>query len=345
MLAAGEELPRIPAQTMDAPEGTYPEPVSRPYLPLLVPCRLASLLATALTVAIVAFLAARMHSVIAAILASVLLVAHWLTQDFAATANFDPLLTFLVALTAPILFAIWNAPHRALRLAPLLGLVCAAAFQTRLNGGIAFAASAVVLLARRQRKTLLALIVTGIVFVLASIAMNPYYWAAAPDTPVADANLVERFQQQVADLAKGVESLRPAGKVRLPLWASPTPDRAPVDWLPYGKARFLRAAMAGDFRGIAMLVGALLFVILSRQRTFTLAWAIPIVAITVIWLPLPWPRYLLLVLPPLALMAGMGFASVITAPDPAPPPPDPAAASHPSPAARSPRATSPPAPR
>jgi 4-amino-4-deoxy-L-arabinose transferase-like glycosyltransferase len=321
-LLAGEELPKVPSLSrLAGPDGVMEPYVAaehaRPYLPLLAPARRASALAIALTVGLVTFAAARLSGVLAAAIACAWCAGHWLTWDFGGDAIFDPLLTLLVFATCVLVchpepakrgegppdsgagvanrrgsFAVFAAQDD--RVAPLLGIVCALAFQTRLNGGIALAASLAALLVRKQWWVAL---FTAIAFVIVAIALNPYYWPG----------VVEGFEQQVSDLRTILHGLTRDG-VRLPLWAADSPARTPIAWTLFAKLRFAWIALGG-----ALLAGAIAGCWFARQRRDLLVWCGVVILGTLVWLPLPWARYLLVVLPPLALLAGIGYAGVLRA--------------------------------
>lgn len=296
-LIAGEDLPKEPLLAR-LPRKALTEPYvadayARPYLPLLVPSRRVSLFASALTVGLIALVAARTHSALAAVIASAWCGGHWLTSQFGGDAIYDPLLASLVFATLPLVLV----PRRTLILAPVVGLVCAMAFQTRFNGGIALAAVlAVVLLQRNWKAALLA----GFAFAAATYAMNPYYW---PDP-------IGRFVHEIAELRTTLAAVT-AGGVRLPLWAAESAAREPIEWTALQKLRFVWIALDGGIRSLALLagVGAGCWAAI-RQKSFALVvWCAVVVAGTLIWLPLPWPRYLLVVLPSLTLLAGIGYAA------------------------------------
>lgn len=292
-LAAGKELPaqpllaRLPASAVTEPYVAIEH--ARPYLPLLASCRHASLLATALTIGLIAFVAARTHGILAAVLAASLAGAHWLAELFGADAIFDPLMAFLIFATLPLVLF----PRRAMLLAPFAGVISAMAFQTRLNGGLALAASLAVLLVV-QRNWKAALIVV-IAFAAATYAMNPYYWPAP----------IDRFAGEVSYLRSTLAAVRPGG-VRLPLWAADSAARTPVAWTAFQKLRFTWISLGG-----LLLIGAAIGCWYARKRRDVLAWSAVVIVGTLIWLPMPWARYFLVVLPPLALLAGIGYAGVL----------------------------------
>ncbi len=330
VLAAGEELPEMPLLSR-LPRTALLEPFvadvhARPYLPLLTPCRRVSLFATALTVGLIALVAARTHSALAAVIASAWCGAHWMTSLFGGDAIYDPLLASLVFATLPLVlfchpepakrgegppdsgaaganrrgsFAVFAAQDDSV--AMLLGLVCAMAFQTRFNGGIALAAVLAVFLLRRNWK---AGLLVGLAFAAATIAMNPYYWP----------NPIGRFAQEISELRTTLAAVT-AGGVRLPLWAADSPARTPIEWTALQKLRFTWIALDGGIRSLALLAGVAAGCWAAvREKSFALLlWCAVVIAGILIWLPLPWARYLLVVLPSLTLLAGLGYAAGLRA--------------------------------
>lgn len=300
-LAAGEKLPEMPLLAR-LPRKALTEPFvadvhARPYLPLLTSCRRVSLFATALTIGLIALVAARTHSALAAVIASAWCGAHWLTSQFGGDAIYDPLLASLVFATLPLVLF----PRRALLIAPFVGLVCAMAFQTRFNGGIALAAVLAVFLLRRNWKAALLVVLA---FGAATIAMNPYYWP----------NPVGRFVHEISELRTTLAAVT-AGGVRLPLWAADSPARAPIEWTALQKLRFTWIALDGGFRSLALLAGVATGCWAAiREKSFALLlWCAVVIVGILIWLPLPWARYLLVILPSLTLLAGIGYAAGLRA--------------------------------
>ena len=92
----------------------------------------------------------------------------------------------------------------------------------------------------------------------------------------------------------------------MPLWAAETSARAPIAWTRFAKLRFVWIVLGGP-----LLIGAAIGCWYARHRRDVLVWSAVVIAGTFIWLPLPWARYLLVVLPPLALLAGIGYAGVL----------------------------------
>ncbi len=335
VLLAGERLPDAPSLSRLAGAGSVMSPYvaerdAIPYRPLLRPSRRASLCFTALTAAIIAWLATRLHGPLAALLGVAFFAMHWMTIQFGTTAIFDPLLMLLVVSVVPPLIVIVGRPALSIALAPLIGLLCASAFQTRLSGGVALVASLAVYLMvcvhTRTRQPVIGAAVLVSTFAITSVAMNPYYWATAPEAagvPIEfrqDGSLVprvlSRLERQVGDLDQILSNLTVDG-IRLPLWAAESNARVPVAWTLPTKLRFVRKAIAEDAAGIAMLVAAIVgFVILCirgpnrRELVAMAAWSLLTIGITLAWLPLPWARYLMVMLPPVTILAGVGCASL-----------------------------------
>lgn len=332
VLLSGQELPSAPSLSRLARGGLMAPYVAHadaaPYLPLLQACRRASLFASALTAALLAFLAARLQGSVAALLAAGWFIQHWMTVQFGTSAIFDALLACLVFGTGALLLAFVAAPRRALLMAPLIALVCAAAFQTRLNAGVALAGAlavfTIVAIRERSRRVAGAAAVMLLIFVAGSVALNPYYWAVAPDDAAVPAGVreqrsfvprvVSRFAAQVNELGTVLYAVNAEG-VRLPLWAAASDERMPVRWDTVARLRFAWIAIADGAAGVLMSLAALsgLAIALARRdRTATIAvWALIVAGVTLLWLPVPWARYLSPVLPIVALYGGIGCAALL----------------------------------
>jgi 4-amino-4-deoxy-L-arabinose transferase-like glycosyltransferase len=299
--AARAPLPSSLAIRMELPDGTLGQHLrpadARRFRATLIACRIVSLLATALTAAILAFIALRLHSLGAAIAATTLFAAHYLVLTFATRAVYDPLLSLFVVATLPLLFG--NV--RGWRLA-LLALLCALAVDTRISGAIAGAAVAgvLVLAALRIRSTLplqrLALI--GVAAVVLAIVLNPFYWV--PGAEPLPLRIPHRIASQIQELAA--------------LSAAEATRQKPLHSLPE-KGGFASEIVLGDPAGLLMLLGcamAAALAILRRRREWIelFVWSLVVVGGVIVWLPFPWPRYLLVILPPLALIAGIGFGEL-----------------------------------
>ena len=335
-LLAGERLPETPSLSRVAPHarpaGLMPPIVSdddsRPYLPLLEPARRAALFATAVTSALVAFLAARLYGPAAALLSVAWFARHWMTLQFGPTAIFDPLLACLIFAGGALLLPVITEPKRAMAISPLIALVCAAAFQTRLNGGMALGAALLVLgiLALRERsmRTAFAAMVLIILFVLVSVVLNPYYWAAAPADPAIPAQLraetslvprvIGRFRLQVQELGAILQLIEADG-IRLPLWAAESRERKPIVWNVAARVRFTWVAIADDVIDGVMLIAAVAGLTLALRRRDSVSllaiWAAAITVVTLLWLPVPWARYLTPLLPIVALYGGAGCTGLL----------------------------------
>lgn len=332
VLASGGTLPDAPSLSrladVNAVMPMYAGAAdAQPYVPLLEPCRRAALLACALAAAAVAWVTARMHGALGACIAAAFFARHWMITEFGTSALFDPILLCAITLTA-IPVVMLARPRPDFVVAVIGGFLCAAAFQTRLNGGIALVALLAGLFVPaftfRSRRHAIAAAIVSVVFAIASVAMNPYYWAAAP----ADASVPERirdakqltripvrFAQQVHDLRTILDGVTRDG-IRLPLWAASSPARPPVAWTLPARLRFVFIAVMDDALDcLLFLLAALGVSDVIRERKVgplaILAWGTVILLVTVVWLPLPWARYLMPLLAPLAIAAGGGSAALL----------------------------------
>jgi 4-amino-4-deoxy-L-arabinose transferase-like glycosyltransferase len=292
-------LPASLAIRNELPDGTLAQHLrpadARRFHATLIACRIVSLLATALTAAILAFTALRLHSLGAAIAATTLFAAHYLVLTFATRAVYDPLLSLFVVATLPLMFG--NV--RGWRLA-VLALLCALAVDTRISGAIAGAAVAGVLVvaALRIRATLPLnrLAIIGVAAVVLAIALNPFYWVPGPEPLRIPHRIASQFHELAALSAR--EATR----------------QQPLDSLS-AKGTFASEIVLGDPAGLMMLLGcalALALAVLRRRREWIelFVWSLVVVGGVIVWLPFPWPRYLLVVIPPLALIAGIGFGEL-----------------------------------
>jgi 4-amino-4-deoxy-L-arabinose transferase-like glycosyltransferase len=300
---AGAPLPDSLNIRNELPDGTLVQrlrpPDERRFHDTLLACRIVSLLATALTAAIIAFTALRLHSAGAALAATALYASHYLVLTFATRAVYDPLLTLFVAATLP--FVLHRSSKSNVRLA-VLALLCALAVETRVSGAIAGAAIAGVFIAAAIRgrtvRPLLQLAAIGMAAVLLAILMNPFYWV--PGAEPLPLRTVHRIAKQFHDL--NALSLREA--------ARQAPLRSPA-----AKAAFTAEIVIGDVAGLLMLAGCALAVTLAilRRRGEWIepfVWSLIVIAGVILWLPFPWPRYLLMIVPPLAIVAGIGYGEL-----------------------------------
>jgi 4-amino-4-deoxy-L-arabinose transferase-like glycosyltransferase len=292
--------------------------VAEPYRPYLPAARRVSTLATALFAALIAWSAARTNGVIAAAIASLLLLTNYTTQLLWATAVFDPLLVLFVTLMLPL--AMLATKRRAMLITSLalLGIVGAFAFQTRLNGLLFFAITFVIvavyaLLRGFRRELLIGTIASFILFAGVTLLLNPYYWSR----PVASASTTE--------FAADRTLLTPAYRLQLQLrdarllLDTPHVKGAALHSVS-DRTRFLVEIVFGDLAGLFLFLGSALGLIELALRwrahddAYRLAaiWCAASATLFVVSLPLAWPRYLLLVVPPLSYLAGNGYSAVLS---------------------------------
>ncbi len=285
--AAGVHVPFDPAFTERAARGERipPPQLAETYRQALRPARMVSLLATALTAALVYLLSD-------SLLAAMLYFFSFLTQTFAATAVFDPLLTLLVVAAAvPVARKVtWPRTVAAAVLAAL-------AIDVRLSGALALAGMAALLVARR--KFVQAAAASGIAVALAA-ALNPFFFS--------------QFGDLQALLAETHEHRLSLGE----------------------KLRFVSEYAFGDIIGILMLIG-IVFAPFALRRVppgdgqqsedgdsarravgagetpALLAWCATIVLPFTAWLPVGYPRYVLEIIPALAIAAAHGYRHGVVA--------------------------------
>jgi 4-amino-4-deoxy-L-arabinose transferase-like glycosyltransferase len=320
--ATGQQLPSLPtlgARSVDhyVPP-LHPPEVAEPYRPYLPAARRVSTLATALFAALIAWSAARTNGVIAAAIASLLLLTNYATQLLWATAVFDPLLVLFVTLMLPL--AMLATKRRAMLITSLalLGIVGAFAFQTRLNGLLFFAITFVIvavyaLLRGFRRELLIGTIASSILFAGVTLLLNPYYWSR----PVASTSTTE--------FAGDRTLLTPAHRLQLQLrdarvlLETPHVKGAALHSVSE-RTRFLVEIVFGDLAGLFLFLGSALGLIELALRwrahddAYRLAaiWCAASAMLFVVSLPLAWPRYLLVVVPPLSYLAGNGYSAVLS---------------------------------
>lgn len=311
----GAELPGDMAMARAGLGSVQPPPdLGQRYRSVLMAARRVSVTATALTAALLCFAAMRLSGLTAAILAAAFYLANFLTQTFAATAVFDPLLTCFVTLILLPLLPIWKGSRRNIWWSLLAGTIAGLAFQVRASGLIALAAVLVtltVLSLRRKlaRPLLLVLAATASCLVLSTI-INPFYWAVPDDAGVAEAlesdaplplRIVKRYRIQIQDQQRMLEEAQRRGGA-LSLTERP---------------RFVAETALADWAGMLSLAGLLLalyFLVRSPAREHLLlacSWGLPIIVLVLLWLPLPWPRYVLVLVPPLSLIGALGWAELL----------------------------------
>jgi hypothetical protein len=255
---AAPSVPFDPAFTERAARGErVPPPHLAPaYRRALPRVRMVSLVATALTAALVYVLSG-------SILAVLLYFFSFLTQAFSATAVFDPLLTlFVVAAAVPVARKVtWP---RTVASAMLAGL----AIDVRLSGALALAGVCSLLVVRRSWKQAAA--AAGIAAMLA-IAFNPFFFSQFRDLQIL---LAETGEHRLGALEK---------------------------------LRFVSEYAFGDWVGMAMLIGA--FFAAFKPREPLLAWAATVAVLFTAWLPVGYPRYVLVVIPALAIASAYGWSA------------------------------------
>lgn len=288
ILLGGHELPSLPT----LPVRHSGERNTR-YRPLLPSARFPSMLATALTAALLATLLARYRSPVAAAIAVVLHTMTGLTRICATWAVFDALFTlfFLCVIALAVSLASAATWRRIVVTALAIGVAAALVFQTRLNGLYAFLIAVPFMAMALKRRAPAAIAIAGVAFVLATLALNPYYWS----------DPLERLLQQKSDL----ESL-----------AAPLQEgRAEGRTVPEKALYLLQVVMldaAGAVTTLAALAGLVLAAVRWRATTPPMRMVLLLSAATIVTmvatLPLPWPRYLLVTVPPLALLAAFAIA-------------------------------------
>jgi 4-amino-4-deoxy-L-arabinose transferase-like glycosyltransferase len=325
-ILAGEPLPDRPSLARVAGPGAYIPPtfskeLSDPYRPLLVPARTASLVATSLTAAILAWIVARRAGAVAAVLAVALDATNFLTTTHGASAVFDSLLTFFAVGAAAVALTLWRDERTQPRVAAIVGLasgsLAALAFETRLSGAVAFGAALVlgcIRPASRREWRVIVRFVAGlaIAFVIVAVAVDPYYWGhpakGTVETRFSDASalpirIVERARYRLDDLDALLAT---------------TLTRTPTLHGFRAKSRFAFEVIGGDAQGLLLILGAFLAIVLlgagaiPRQSASAalVAWGALVAFAIGAWLPVAWPRYLLITVPPLAATAAAGFSEL-----------------------------------
>lgn len=325
-LLAGEPLPDQPSLARAAGPDAYIPPVfskelSEPYRPLLVPARTASLVATSLTAAILAWVVARRVGSVAAVLAVAVDASNFLTTTHGASAVFDSLLTFFTVGAAALALALWRdervQPRVAVTVGIASGLLAGLAFETRFSGAIAFGAALVlgcVRPASRREWGVIGRFVAGlaITFVFVAVSVDPYYWghpakgaveARFSDASVVPVRIVERARYRLGDL----DALLARTRTRTSAFEG---FRA--------KSRFAFEIIGGDVQGLLLILGAFLAIALlgagaipwQSAPAALVAWGALVAFAIGAWLPVAWPRYLLITVPPLAASAATGFSEL-----------------------------------
>ncbi|HYM60062.1 MAG TPA: hypothetical protein VEZ11_04130 [Thermoanaerobaculia bacterium] len=281
----------------------------------LRPVRFLTAAVTALTAALLFFMVSRAAGMLGGTIAVILYVTAFLTLTFAATAVFDPLLTlFVLASAAPLLSdRLFRSPGWDAALIATASLMAALAFQVRLSGLVALPAAIAILFIRAWRGRLGRAALLSIALGLGTLAIgttiNPFYWTTASDptlpavfqaSEALPMRIVSRYRMQIADLTAIMSGLH-------------EPHLGPT-----GTLQFVAEYAFGDEAGIALLGGVLLAAAafaLPRLRPprseIPLAlWPAAVIMIFTAWLPLRYPRYVLLTIPPFAILAAIGWTSV-----------------------------------
>lgn len=242
------------------------------------PARLRSALAPVRVVSLIATSAtAALACVLAGPVASILFMGSFLARTYGTAGVFDALLTlFVVAAAVPVAFKVtWPRTVSAACLAAL-------AVDTRLSGVIALIG--VIVLVRDWRKALAAV---AICFVVAT-ALNPVCWVPGPEPLVFG-----RYAMMIRD-ANAV--LTSTGEHQL---------------RPIEKFEFLSEYAFGDLIGLLTLLG-LPFAIRRVPRSIGW-WCLAVVITLTAWLPVGYPRYVLLAIPALAIAADYGYRQLLVA--------------------------------
>ena len=255
-------VPYDPAFTERAARGARvpPPPLAAAYARALPRARMVSLAATALTAALVYVLSD-------SLLAALLYFFSFLTQTFAATAVFDPLLTmFVVAAAVPVARKVtWPRTIIGAALAAL-------AIDVRLSGVLALAGLCTLLAVRRCWKQFAA--AAGVAVALAA-ALNPFFFTQFNDLRVL---LAETHEHRLTL----VERLR-----------------------------FVSEYAFGDLIGILMLIGIVFAFFAPREPL--LAWCAAVAVLFTAWLPVGYPRYVLVIIPALSIAAAHGYRHGVVA--------------------------------
>lgn len=317
---SGAALPEDLSLRVEQPDGSLGQKLRgdpREFDEVLLAARRVSMIATAGTAAVVFSVAAFAGGFAAGAIAAVLYLAHYLTATFSATAVYDPLLTFFIALSALPLIHLTTTPsrRRLLLSAVAAGVFGAAAFQTRLSGLLGIAVLLALFLAMwiasRRRDPIVFTLVAAGVFVVVSAAINPFYWAVprSGTAPVIGSDealplrISSRFGHQLAELSE--------------LLDRQSRNQEMLDSVG-SKAQFAAEIALGDLTGMLALLGwgiATFFLATGRSirrapSTAVLVWSGLIIALLIVWIPLAWPRYMLAAIPALAIGGGAGWGEL-----------------------------------
>jgi hypothetical protein len=317
--AAGLELPHDLVVAEQVNNGQrYPPAWAIPtYKEMLVPVRLLTAVLNAATAAAIFLIGCSAGGWTAGLAATILFGTSFMAQAFAATAVFDPLLTFSVLLTLLALIGLRKASwHYASWHMVLAGALAGVAAQVRVSGLIALAGIMAVamvdaLCRSRFRSAVVLSCLAGLACLLVATALNPYYWSspspsAVPPsfraTQALPARILDRYRLQFADLSYLLER----------------EERAQTPLRGIEKPRFVAEYLFGDWSGVMMFFGLALAVAIPAatrrfdpQAAIVVTWSVVILIVLTAWLPLPYPRYVLVAVPPAALIAGYGWSILL----------------------------------
>ncbi|HEU4889376.1 MAG TPA: hypothetical protein VFV49_15935 [Thermoanaerobaculia bacterium] len=319
ILLTRQALPPLPTLAVRDPDipALHSRALSAPYRPMLHAVRFASTLSIALTAALLTAILARYHGWVSAVSALAFFALNDVTRTFWATGVFDPLLTlfFMVSVALMTVLAAGPSARRAAIIGFAIGIVTALAFQTRLNGLFAFVIAVPFLwmtLRRTIRTAILATALATGAFVATTLILNPYYWST-PAIPLAPFSGHAGPMRPVDRLVQQHQDLR---SIAIPWQYKRSEARTLAE-----KMRFLFEMTLGELPGRLMVFGAATGVVLLpvRWRSVTpalrtaLLMSLAVLITIVATLPMPWMRYLLVGVPPLALLAGFATAEVLRA--------------------------------
>lgn len=296
---AGQPLPPdlLVAHLTESGRRLPPPEWDAQYRRWLLPARLVSAVVTAGSVALVFLAGSYACDAWGGLVCALLFSSNFLVATFAATAVFDPLLSFLILLSGLLSLILENQIAAGI----FASLAAALAFNVRITGLLAWGACMLVfLLGRRLR----AVAITAILFPVAAIALNPYYWVPDRQRTPLPLRIVSRLMIQHRDLRR--------------LLSHEIATQGALDTLEK-KSAFLFQYALGDWAGLTLLLGILCLIaamIVARHRSsraiLTGVWSTAVALAILVWIPIPFPRYLLVATAPLALLGGMGWRFAAT---------------------------------
>lgn len=313
ILLAGQPLPRdlsIQQMLLERRLNTA-EQVRKEHLPHLAAARRLSVLAIAFAAALIVLIAGRFGGPVAGVVAAILFARHWIVAAVSLVAVHDALMTALYLLALDLwLRAVDSHSDRARPIfAVLAGLTCAAVFQTRVSGFLALcailAAAAAAYLFTSRRDIITSAVVMTATMAVASILMNPYYWAS-PAEPVA---------------ALGSGSILTRIPHRLAIQVSEYADLARSHGAPFTTVRerldFAGYALDSGGAGLGILIGLIAVPVVlrgfGRREAITplLLWSAVVTVVLIAGMPVRSERVLAPAVSALAIVAGLGVAGVL----------------------------------